>query len=274
VPALWMFLFAISIVLALARLRWEADAGVLLGRLRRGRERVPQPTYDPGEIRDLPAPVRRFFESALVPGCPFIGGAELAHEGTIRLSPSFDVAFVSTTKVIVRRPGFLWQARLRHFSGLLVHDAYVQGEGSLDVGGAAGFLRLQRVRRRPGLAEGQLLRYLAEAPWYPTALLPRAGVHWDADGESSARATLVDGLTTASLLFHFGDDGLVARVRAEARGRQVRGKLVPQPWEGRFAAPRALGPYTVPHEATVAWVEGDGEPAPYWSGRLIDARYD
>ena len=272
--SLWIFGFAVAVVLALARLRWELDVRSLRARLSKGRERVPQPPYDPEEIRDLPAPVRRFFEAALVPGCPFIGGAALAHEGSIRLGPSFQAGFVSSTMVIVRRPGFLWEARLRIPLGLLVHDAYAQGEGSLDVGAAAGFVRLQRVRRRTGLPEGQLLRYLAEAPWYPTALLPRAGVRWDADGETSARATLVDGLTTASLLFVFADDGLVERVRAEARGREVRGKLVPQPWEGRFAAPRARGPYTVPHEATVAWIDPNGESAPYWTGRLVDARYD
>jgi hypothetical protein len=135
-------------------------------------------------------------------------------------------------------------------------------------------LRLQRVHDHPAFAQGQLLRYLAEAPWYPTALLPRAGVRWEAEGERSERATLVDGLTTASLLFVFGDDGLVELVRAEARGREVRGKLVLQPWEGRLSKPQARGPYTVPHEGTVAWIDSDGTPEPYWTGRLVDARYD
>jgi hypothetical protein len=154
--------------------------------------------------------------------------------------------------------------------GLFVTDAYVAGEGSLDVAALFGFVRLQRVRRRPGLAEGQLLRFLAESPWYPTALLPRNGVTWAEDGERSARATLVDGLVTATLLFRFGDDGLVESVFAEARGREVKGRLVPSPWQGRFAQAKARGPYTVPHEASVAW----GEEAPYWTGHLVDAAYD
>jgi len=274
VPTYLIAILVFAFYFGLVRLHWELDTWALRKGLNRGRERTPQPPYDPAEIRDLPKPVRRYFEAALVPGCPFIGGATLAHEGQIRLGPRYDAPFTSTTRVIVRRPGFLWQARLQVPLGLLVHDAYVRGKGSLDVAGGGDVLRLERLRRREGLPESQLLRYLAEAPWYPTALLPRAGVHWDEDGERSARATLVDGLTTATLRFTFGDDGLVESVRSEARGRVVNGRLVPQPWEGRFEKSTTRSGYTVPLEATVFWITPEGAPAPYWTGQLVGATYD
>jgi len=48
-------------------------------------------------------------------------------------------------------------------------------------------------------SRARAVRYLAEAPCYPTALLPRAGVCWTALDDASARATVtVDGFTCRS----------------------------------------------------------------------------
>ena len=41
------------------------------------------------------------------------------------------------------------------------------------------------------MAEGELMRFLAEAAWYPTALLPSQGVRWQGADERSAFATLI-----------------------------------------------------------------------------------
>jgi hypothetical protein len=166
---------------------------------------------------------------------------------------------------------------------LRVIDAYAGGQGSLDVALLYGGLRLQRLRKGLGpaasrmqnwMAESQLQRWLAEAPWYPTALLPRAGVQWEAVDDRSARATVTDGLTAASLLFRFGNDGLVESVFAEARGRDVRGTMVMTPWEGRFANPVERFGCVIPREGTASWLPPGSAPEPYWKGTLIDVRYD
>jgi hypothetical protein len=45
-------------------------------------------------------------------------------------------------------------------------------------------------RGTPEPAQVELMRYLAKAVWYPTALLPRQGVRWDLIDEATARASL------------------------------------------------------------------------------------
>jgi len=70
------------------------------------------------------------------------------------------------------------------------------------------------------------MRFLAEAVWYPTALLPSQGVHWEAIDDVSAKARLTDGAITVSLDFRFDGNGLVTGTRAAARHRMVNGKLV------------------------------------------------
>jgi hypothetical protein len=102
-----------------------------------------------------------------------------------------------------------------------------------------GLVAVAALRGTPAAAQGELLRFLAEAAWYPTALLPSQGVAWAAVDAAAARATLRDGGTTATLLVRFTADGLIASVRAEARGRLVAGAVVPTPWEAAGAATRA-----------------------------------
>ena len=49
---------------------------------------------------------------------------------------------------------------------------------------------------------------------------------------TSAKATMVDGPLTLTLLFRFNDAGLIGSFRAEARGGMVGKKMVMAPWEG------------------------------------------
>jgi hypothetical protein len=82
------------------------------------------------------------------------------------------------------------------------------------------------MRGTPEMAEGELLRWFAEAAWYPTALLPSQGVQWSAVDDRSALATMQDGATSVTLLFRFNADNMIASMRAEARGATIDGVTV------------------------------------------------
>ncbi len=84
------------------------------------------------------------------------------------------------------------------------------------------------------VAQGELMRFFAEAAWYPTALLPSQGVRREAVDDRYARATLVDAMLSVTLLFRFNDLGLIESARAEARGRTVGRAIIMTPWEGRW----------------------------------------
>ena len=64
-----------------------------------------------------------------------------------------------------------------------------------------GLVTVADVRGTPAAAQRELLRYFAEAAWYPTALLPSQGVCWEAIDDFTARATLTDGATPFRLSF-------------------------------------------------------------------------
>jgi hypothetical protein len=152
-----------------------------------------------------------------------------------------------------------------------VHDAYVAGEGILHAA-LFGVITLTRLRDTTETAAGELMRFLAEAAWYPTVLLPGQGVRWQAVDDRSARATLTDGGLSVTLVFHFGDDGMIEAVSTPARGRLVDGKIVPTPWQGRFWGYCREDGMLVPGEGEVGWILPSGA-RPYWRGRLAEASY-
>jgi hypothetical protein len=249
----------------------------LRSRLEAGRRPIRPDRYDPRELTGLPEPVQRYFRTALQPGQRMISALTLEHSGTFNLSERGErwLAFVSSQRVVLSRPGLDWDARIRLLPGLAfrVHDAYAAGEGIL----TARLLGLPIVNLRGTreLARGELMRFLAEAAWYPTALLPSQGVQWTAVDDRHARATFADGDTKVSLTFGFDADALIESVRAEDRGRMVAGKSVPTPWEGRWNRYEERDGMQVPLEGEVAWIHPDARK-PYWRGHVtrLEHEYD
>jgi hypothetical protein len=194
----------------------------------------------------------------------------LSHEGQFNLAAKGEnwKPFTSTQRVVTRRPGFLWDAKVMMMPGLpvRVHDAYIAGTGLLEAS-LAGVYRVVDMQPSAELDQGELMRYLAEAAWYPTALLPGQGIQWEAMDDHAARATLVDGATSVSLVFRFGGDSLIETVSA-VRGRTVGKDIVMTPWEGRWSHYQRRHGMLVPTEGEVAWLTTEGR-LPYWRGRLL-----
>ncbi len=278
--ALVIFVLALAAVLVVARLygayRWDAETRDLRARLDAARMPVTPQTVDFRELKGLPVPVQRYFRVALEDGQPMVEGARVHHTGTFNMGESADrwKPFTSDQLVVTQRPGFDWDGRIAMMPGVpvRVHDAYVAGEGILHAS-VLGLVPVADLRGAGDMAEGELMRYFAEAAWYPTALLPSQGVRWEAADESSAHATLTESDISVTMLFTFDERGLIDTVRAEARGRMVGGEVVPTPWRGRFWNYDERGGMLVPLDGEVAWLPPEGAK-PYWRGRITEIDYE
>ena len=275
---------AVIAIVALATIgaaRWRASTRMLIERLEAASAPIAPERYDSArELEGLPAPVARFFQRVLVDGQPIVASACVEHAGMFNTSESGErwTAFTSRQRVITRRPGFVWDGRMSLLPGarVYVHDAYIAGEGILHPSllGLATIVDLRGTSpERGGVAHGELLRFLAEAAWYPTALLPSRGVHWAAVDETSARATMRDGPISVALTFSFAPDGMIEAVRADARGRTVGGKVVLTPWEGRWSNGVVRDGMRVPMTGEVAWLTNEGRK-PYWRGTITALSYE
>ncbi|MFW5776697.1 MAG: DUF6920 family protein [Spirochaetota bacterium] len=265
---------AVAAIVAYGNVRWQRATDRLQEQLAEA-DGDARTAPDPLAIDDVPEPVHRYFERVLPDDPAIIQSMRVKQRGHFNMGREDDQwkPFRATQQVNPQHPGFLWDARI-HMMPILsvhVHDAYVRGEGLLH-GALFGLATVTEMRGTPEAAEGELLRYLAEAPWYPTALLPSQGVTWHAVDARSARVGVSDGATSVSLLVRFGEDGLIESVYADERGREVDGAVVPTPWEGRWWAYERRDGMLVPTEGEVAWLLPERRK-PYWRGRIEEISY-
>ncbi|MEP7343226.1 MAG: DUF6544 family protein [Acidobacteriota bacterium] len=266
----------IAVALFYGARRWQTATDEMHKNLDAARLPIERKTYDANELEGLPASVQRYFRAALKDNQPMISAVSLEQTGTFNLSETGEQwkPFTATQQVITQRPGFDWEARVMMMPGIAVrvHDAYIAGGGILHAS-LFGLFTMANQRGTPEAAQGELLRFFAEAAWYPTALLPSQGVHWEAVDDTSARATLRDGATTATLQFRFGDDSLIELVRAEARGRTVAGTTIQIPWEGGFGNYELRDGMRIPLTGEVAWMLPEGSKT-YFRGRVTKLNYE
>jgi hypothetical protein len=269
--ALSLLLIFFSALAAYGHVRWSGLTEALTARLETTRQSPAPSRYDARELDGLPAPVQRYFRAVLRDGAPIVAAATVEHRGTFNIGETTDrwLPFASRQRVVTRPPGFVWDASTSVLPGLAVrvHDAYVAGEGILHPA-VLGLFTLADLRGGGEVARGELMRFFAEAAWYPTALLPSQGVRWEAVDGRSARATLTDGPLSLTLTFRFDTaEGLMTSVRAEARGRTLAGRVIPTPWQGRWSNYQPQGGMLVPMTGEVAWLLPEGDK-PYWRGTI------
>ena len=232
--------------------------------------------YDPHELEGLPASVQRYFRAVLKDGQAIVSAVTIEMAGTINMSATAEQwkPFTSKQRVVTHRAGFMWDARISILPGMKIHvvDSYIAGKGLVH----AAMLGLVTVADMDGgdeMARGEFMRFFAETPWYPTALLPSQGVHWAAVDDTSANATIVDGPVTLTLLFHFNDASLIDWVRAEARGGMVGKEILMRPWECALSNYQARSGMTVPISGEAAWVRPEGRKA-YFIGSVKSMTYE
>ncbi len=285
---LWVGVCLVAIVLAafglvaIGQHRWTAQMTTLHVRLEAGRlESKPDanklPThYDARELDGLPVPVQRYFRTVLKDGQPIISAVTIELAGTFNMSAAAEQwkPFTSRQRVVTRRPGFLWDAKIAMLPGVTVHvvDSYIAGKGLLRAA-IQGLFTMADIQGEGEIARGEFMRWFAEVAWYPTALLPSQGVHWETVDDHSANATISDGQLTLTLLFRFNDAGLIASFRAEARGGMVGDKMVMAPWEGVWSNYQLYDGMQIPFTGEVAWIRPEGRK-PYFIGTVSTLAFE
>jgi hypothetical protein len=136
-----------------------------------------------------------------------------------------------------------------------------------------GLFSLTNQRGTGDIARGELMRYLMEAAWYPTSLLPSQGTTWSLVDEVTADATMVDGDISRTMRFTFGAGSLIESVRADARGALVGGKVVQLPWGGYLSNYQERAGMRVPLSGEAAWLP-PGARRRYWRGTITSADFE
>ena len=226
-------------------------------------------------LSGLPPPVIRYFKHVLANSQKLIKIARMHQSGVLRTNMKTDAwsSFTADQIVVPLANGFVWNAKVEMPLGthIRVLDTYSAGVGA----GRVSFLSAVAVAStsgEPKLNSAALHRYLAEAVWYPTALLPQSGVVWTAIDDRSAMATLTDSGITVSLEFRFNDANEVTAIYSSGRFARFDGGYKLLPWEGHFRNYQDRDGISIPLYGEVGWYE-DEKLYIVWKGNLKDSQY-
>lgn len=278
VGAFALLLIAIAVSVWLGQLRWQRTTRETQQRLYASAREPRMTRYSEAELSDLPPPVARYFRNVLKDGQPIIRRAHVSWKGEFNMGkPGADkwVAFSAGQTFVPGAPGFVWDARMSMGYGLetLVRDAIVDGAGSMRAK-VLGLVTVVDGASTPALSTSALQRYLGEAVWFPTALLPSQGVRWEGIDDSRARASITAASLSTSLEFRFGPDGLIASVYAAQRTFDD-GSNPPalHPWQARNLHYGEFHAMKVPVESVAEWLLPAG-PYAYWRGSPARVEYE
>lgn len=270
-----VFLAAIAALLVRLHRQEAAHANALAERLMQ----APMPADGRSQLldarEDIPAPVRDYFRAALPGKQMLICSATLQQTGELRTDPaSHNWINFSASETVVPGRGFTWNARvaLPLHTHLRVLDSLIAGTGTGRIS-VMSVLPVGEDRDNPQLNSGALHRYLAEAAWFPTALLPQSGVHWSAMDAHRAVATLAMNGVSVSLEFRFNERHEIESIYTPARWGMFNGKYEQRPWEAHFRDYRQVQGMRIPRYGEVGWY-ADDELQIVWRGNVENASFE
>ena len=188
--------------------------------------------------------------------------------GTMWLKPDGPPeSFTASQRIGTTRSGFVWRGRIGALGKIAVVDAFVSSQGHLEAR-LFGALRVAKMDDSPAINQGEMLRYLAELPLNPDAILFDHALEWVVVDPQTIKVAAVTGDDHAEITFALDDDGMIVTGQAASRTFDVAtGQRYP--WHGRFWDYQRVSGRLLPMQAEVAWVI-DGVEQVYWRGTMID----
>ncbi|MGB6866315.1 MAG: DUF6544 family protein [Candidatus Aminicenantaceae bacterium] len=181
------------------------------------------------DLAGLPEPVQKYLRYTQIVGKGRVRTARLKQKGYFRTRESQKwKPFKAEEYFTVDPPAFLWYGRIRLFP-LVSFDAidkFYRNEGSLVV----KLFSLIKVADAKGeeCDQAELVRFLNEIIWFPTAFLSDY-IHWEPINSDSARATISVAGLTASADLYFNQQGKMTNFVAE-RYMDVNGGSILKKW--------------------------------------------
>lgn len=199
---------------------------------------------------------------------PGKGGVRLRQTGRMkpRLEAKSWMSFTATQTISTRECRFDWCAKAGPFGAISGRDALTDGEGRFDIV-ALGFIPIVHAEHSIALMRGELMRYLAELPWAPDAILQNAELRWREDGPETLTVSAGDGETECEVVLSLDSQGRIVSGFAPDRPRSATAPFLPTAWCGHFSDYRLHDGRWLPFAGEVGW-EIDGNENLYWQARI------
>ena len=164
---------------------------------------------------------------------------------------------------------FVWRALSGFADSILIADYFVKSVGGMEVK-VLGTITMANMVGGDSAAKGEALRFLAELPLNPDAMLFNTSLEWTAVDPKTFKVATGQGRARGEITFKLGDDGFIATASAPSRSYgTTAANMTEHPWHGRFWDYQTVQGRTVPMQAEIAWGLETGDFI-YWRGKMLN----
>ncbi len=224
------------------------------------------------DIKALPEPVQKYLRYTQIIGKEKIRTVRLKQGGYFRLKESQKWMPIKAEQYYdVDSVEFIWIGKVNFipFLSIWAKDEFIDGKGNLVVK-LLGLIKVVDAKG-PEIDQGEILRFLGECVWFPSAFL-NDYIKWEAIDSNSAKATITYKGVSGSAIFHFNEKGEIVKIKAK-RYREVNGKFVLDDWEIPIIEYKMFNSIVVPSKVNVIWKLSTGDFC-YDKVEIIDIEYN
>jgi hypothetical protein len=224
------------------------------------------------DVLRLPEAMQRYLRYAHVVGKEPIQTVRLKQRGFFRTQPGQKWLPMVAEEYFTTNPfAFLWCGKIRLFPLISISawDRFSDGHGSLRVK-LLSLVPLAEVHG-PEADQGELLRYLGEIIWFPTAWLSDS-IEWQAIDAQSVKVTIRQPSATVSAVLHVNEQGQMTHLTAErfmAEGKSHRLER----WSAQCQEYQEVSGMLIPTRVEVTWNLASGDFS-YFRGEITEIEYN
>jgi len=243
--------------------------------LERTNAMINEKTITEEDIAHLPSPVIRYFRNCGYIDTPYIYHADTIWEKSyIRLKPEAKWMNMHTRQFnSIPNP-----MRLAHMKTKVMglfpmegRDKSADGEGHM-YGKIMGLFTVFDAKDLQ-ISQSALITIFAETLFFPTYAL-QDYISWEAVDELTAIARISYRGLDAEGIFHFDEDGTLARFETNDRYYALpNGDYTKYPWFCEIESYKQQGALLIPEIVSANW-DIDGEVFCYWKGQISEIKYN
>lgn len=205
------------------------------------------------EIDSLPAPVQKYFRFAIKEGTAKPRFVRIKQSGKFKTNVGAEFKDLTAVQYsISSEPGFIWSGDINFADVIWIRgiDTYFEDTGSLLIKFMSGIT----ISNESGeeVAQAQVVRWLLEGLWYPSALLPSENLSWSPIDSTSAEIKFKKNNIEINVLVSFNEDGSIEQVKTKRYMTTNAGPMLTD-YTGYFSEYEEINGITIPTHGEVEW---------------------
>lgn len=209
--------------------------------------------FNYSELASLPEPVQNYFRFSIKEGTENPRFARIQQTG--KFKTNIGAEFKDLTAVqysITSQPGFIWSGDIYFADVIWIKgiDTYFEDAGNLLIKFMSGVTISNEGGKE--IAQAQVVRWLMEGVWYPSALLPSEHITWSVVDSSSAQLKFSKNDLQIDILFHFNQDGSIYKAKTKRYMTTNAGPTLSD-YTGYFSDYKEINGVTIPTHGEVEW---------------------